>query len=224
MADRDVRSRSSTSDWSTSTSRARIPSAAPSVCHKMSPAASEKPEWLTVVGLVPNVRQRNNNQEREPDAVAYITHRQNTGMARAANVLARTRSDPAQATRILREAMMGVDPDQALATPRTMDEALAQNRWLLRVFSTMFSVFAVMALVLAAVGLVCRHGLRRDAAYTRHRCADGSRRAARTGDLAVPQAIDRAVGARVDDRRRCGDSVSDGCCSPFSCRRAHATR
>jgi predicted permease len=115
--------------------------------------ASEKPEWLTVVGLVPNVRQRNNNQEREPDAVAYIPHRQNTGMARAANVLARTRSDPAQAAGILRQAMMGVDPDQALATPRTMDEALAQNRWLLRVFMTMFSVFAVMALVLAAVGL-----------------------------------------------------------------------
>jgi predicted permease len=115
--------------------------------------ATEKPEWLTVVGLVPNVRQRNNNQEAEPDAIAYITHRQNTGMARAANVLARTRSDPAQATKILREAMMGVDPDQALATPRTMDEALAQNRWLLRVFTTMFSIFAVMALVLAAVGL-----------------------------------------------------------------------
>ena len=114
---------------------------------------TEKPEWLTVVGLVPNVRQRNNNQEREPDPIAYIPHRQNTGMARAANVLARTRSDPAQATRILREAMMGVDPDQALATPRTMDAALAQQRWLLRVFSTMFTAFAAMALVLAAVGL-----------------------------------------------------------------------
>ncbi|HEU4690284.1 MAG TPA: FtsX-like permease family protein, partial [Vicinamibacterales bacterium] len=114
---------------------------------------TEKPEWLTVVGLVPNVRQRNNNQEREPDPVAYIPHRQNTGMARAANVLARTRSDPAQAAQILREAMMGVDRDQALNTPRTMDEALAQNRWLLRVFSTMFAIFAVMALVLAAVGL-----------------------------------------------------------------------
>jgi hypothetical protein len=117
--------------------------------------ATEKPEWLTVVGLAPNVRQRNNNQEAEPDAIAYIPHRQNTGMARAANVLARTRSgtDPAQATKILREAMMGVDPDQALATPRTMEAALAQNRWLLRVFTTMFSVFAVMALILAAVGL-----------------------------------------------------------------------
>jgi ABC-type antimicrobial peptide transport system permease subunit len=34
-----------------------------------------------------------------------------------------------------------------------MDEALAQQRWLLRVFTTMFGVFAGIALVLAAVGL-----------------------------------------------------------------------
>ena len=114
---------------------------------------SQPAEWLTVVGLVPNVRQRNNNQEREPDAVAYIPHRQNTTMARSANVLARTRTDLAQATRLLREAMVAVDPDQALTSPRTMDEALAQQRWLLRVFTTMFAVFAVIALVLAAVGL-----------------------------------------------------------------------
>jgi predicted permease len=113
----------------------------------------EEAQWLTIVGLAPNVRQRNNNQEREPDAVAYIPHRQNTTMARAAIVLARTRTDSAQATRILREAMMAVDPDQALSNPRTMDEALAQQRWLLRVFTTMFAVFAAIALVLAAVGL-----------------------------------------------------------------------
>jgi putative ABC transport system permease protein len=110
-------------------------------------------QWLTVVGLAPNVRQRNNNQERDPDAVAYIPHRQNTTMARAAVVVARTRTDPAQATRLLREAMQAVDPDQALQTPRTLDEALAQNRWFLRVFTTMFAVFALMALVLSAVGL-----------------------------------------------------------------------
>jgi putative ABC transport system permease protein len=74
-------------------------------------------------------------------------------MARAATVLARTRMDPAQATPILRQAMMAVDPDQALSSPRTMDEALAQQRWLLRVFTTMFAAFALIALVLAAVGL-----------------------------------------------------------------------
>jgi predicted permease len=116
-------------------------------------ARSEKAEWLTIVGLVPNVRQRNNNQEREPDAVAYIPHRQNTSMARAANVLARMRTSSAQATRTLYEAMKGVDPDQALSAPLTMDAALAQNRWLLRVFTTMFMAFAAIALVVAAVGL-----------------------------------------------------------------------
>ena len=116
-------------------------------------AGGAPPQWLTVVGLAPNVRQRNNNQESDPDPVAYIPHRQNTTMARAAVVLARTRTDPAQATRILRQAMLAVDPDQALQTPRTMDEALAQNRWFLRVFTTMFAAFAVIALVLSAVGL-----------------------------------------------------------------------
>ena len=35
-------------------------------------ARNENAEWLTIIGLAPNVRQRNNNQEREPDAVAYI--------------------------------------------------------------------------------------------------------------------------------------------------------
>jgi ABC-type antimicrobial peptide transport system permease subunit len=40
-----------------------------------------------------------------------------------------------------------------MSAPRTMDDALAQNRWLLRVFTTMFMVFAVIALVVAAVGL-----------------------------------------------------------------------
>ena len=49
--------------------------------------------------------------------------------------------------------MKAVDPDQAMTTPLTMDDALAQNRWLLRVFTTMFMVFAVIALVVAAVGL-----------------------------------------------------------------------
>jgi predicted permease len=114
---------------------------------------SEAPEWLTVVGVVPNVRQRNNNQERDPDAIAYIPHRQNTQMARSAQVLARMRTDPKQAAPLLRQTMMKVDPDQALNTPRTLDEMLSQQRWFLRVFTTMFTAFGLTALVLAAVGL-----------------------------------------------------------------------
>jgi putative ABC transport system permease protein len=40
-----------------------------------------------------------------------------------------------------------------MTAPLTMDDALAQNRWLLRVFTIMFMVFAGIALVVAAVGL-----------------------------------------------------------------------
>ena len=109
--------------------------------------------WLTVVGVVPNVRQRNNNQEREPDPIAYITHRQNATMARGATVLARARTDVAQATLALRQAMQAIDPDLALFNLRTVDEILQQQRWLLRLFTSMFSTFALIALALAAVGL-----------------------------------------------------------------------
>jgi hypothetical protein len=114
---------------------------------------AEQPNWLTVIGVAPNVRQRNNNQEREPDPVAYVPHSENSTMARAATVLARTRSDPGRAARTLREAMVSVDPDQALFNPRSLDEQLAQQRWPLRVFGTMFTAFALIALVLAGVGL-----------------------------------------------------------------------
>jgi ABC-type antimicrobial peptide transport system permease subunit len=53
----------------------------------------------------------------------------------------------------LKEGMRLLDPDLALFNPRTIDEILAQQRFMHRIFSVMFSTFAVIALVLAAVGL-----------------------------------------------------------------------
>jgi ABC-type antimicrobial peptide transport system permease subunit len=53
----------------------------------------------------------------------------------------------------LREEMRAVDPDMALFNIRTLDEVMSQQRFLHRVFGTMFSLFAVIALILAAVGL-----------------------------------------------------------------------
>jgi predicted permease len=109
-------------------------------------------EWLTIVGVVPNVRQRS-TQDNRPDAVAYTPHRQNADMTGTAVVLARTIGEPGSASQALREAIRAVDPDMALYNVRTMDAILAQQRWPFRVFGTMFSVFAFIALVLSAVGL-----------------------------------------------------------------------
>ena len=109
-----------------------------------------KYEWATIVGLAPNVRQR--GAQGEPDPVVYIPHLQNPGVT-AGLLIVRGRSDPGQLTPLLRKEMVALDPDLPLNNIHTMDENLAQQRWFVRVFGTMFSVFAGIAIVLAAVGL-----------------------------------------------------------------------
>jgi len=117
--------------------------------------------WLTIIGVVPNVRQRlnnnatpdNNTGSDQPDAVAYIPHREDSSASRGMALLARTRSDPGRATQALREAIRTLDPDMALFNVRTLDSLLEQQRWAQRVFGTMFTAFAAIALLLAAVGL-----------------------------------------------------------------------
>jgi len=53
----------------------------------------------------------------------------------------------------LREEMRALDPDMPLFNIRTMDQNLERQRWPFRVFGTMFAVFALIALLLSAVGL-----------------------------------------------------------------------
>jgi len=61
--------------------------------------------------------------------------------------------EPGRITAIVREEMRAIEPDLPLNQPQSLDERLAQSRWPFRVFGTMFAIFAVIALVLAAVGL-----------------------------------------------------------------------
>jgi predicted permease len=107
-------------------------------------------QTFTVVGIVPNVRQRN-FQEREADPIAYVPFRmQPRGVM---TLLARSDGDPHQLTPALREEMRAIDPDLPLFNIRTLDETLARERWPFRVFGTMFAVFAAGALLLSAIGL-----------------------------------------------------------------------
>ena len=91
------------------------------------------------------------------------------------SVIVRGRSNPGAATPLIRKEIFALDPDLPLTNVRTMDENLAQQRWFARVFGTMFTVFAGIAIVLAAVGLVCGNGIFGDAAHAGNRCADGAR-------------------------------------------------
>jgi predicted permease len=105
----------------------------------------------TVVGVAPTIRQR--GFERDPDPVVYITHAQNALMAMGATLVVRARGNPVSVTALLRQEIAAMDPDVPVTNIRTMDEVLARNRWPQRTFGTMFFAFAIIAIVLAAVGL-----------------------------------------------------------------------
>ena len=104
----------------------------------------------TIVGIVPNVRQRD-FQLPDPDPVAYLPFR--TDPRGFMTLLVRSEDDPKAMTPILREEVRAIDADLPLFGIRTLDENLAQARWPFRIFGTMFAIFALIALTLSAVGL-----------------------------------------------------------------------
>jgi len=113
-------------------------------------AVKEPEPWLTIVGVAPNVRQRS-VQDVDPDAIAYVSYR--TDPPRGMGILIRSHGDPAALIAAVRKAVQDTDPDQPVFDVRTMEQAFAQNRWPYRVFGTLFTIFAVIALVLSAVGI-----------------------------------------------------------------------
>ena len=104
----------------------------------------------TIVGIVPNVRQRD-FQLPDPDPIAYLPFRTDPRGFMA--LIVRSQGDPTQMTPILREEVRAIDADLPLFGIRTLNESLAQARWPFRIFGTMFAIFALIALVLSAVGL-----------------------------------------------------------------------
>jgi len=108
------------------------------------------PLEAAIVGIVPNVRQRD-FQKPDPDPIVYLPYRADP--QRFSVLIVRTTAEPGTITPLLREEMRIVEPDLPLFDIQTMDARLAQMRWPMRVFGSMFAIFAVIALLLSAVGL-----------------------------------------------------------------------
>ena len=114
------------------------------------PDAEQPKPWMTIVGVAATIRQRN-VQDVDPDAVAYLSYRLEPPQGTA--ILIRSLGDPGSLTSAVREAVQATDPDQPVFAVQTLQQALAENRWPYRVFGSMFTIFAVIALVLSAVGI-----------------------------------------------------------------------
>ncbi len=114
------------------------------------PDANKIKPWMTIVGVTPSIRQRN-VQDVEPDSVIYMSYRLEPPPGTA--ILIRGRGEPGALTSAVRQAVQATDPDQPVFGVQTIEQSLARQRWPYRVFGTMFTIFAFIALVLSSVGI-----------------------------------------------------------------------
>jgi predicted permease len=113
-------------------------------------ANSASSGWLTIVGVVQNVRQRP-PADGGFDAVVYVPFGGNVVFA--ANLLVREPSDPGLAASLIGEQLRALDPDLPIADVQRLDAFIYSQRWGERIFGSMFGIFGVIALILATVGL-----------------------------------------------------------------------
>ncbi|HEU4629241.1 MAG TPA: ABC transporter permease [Gemmatimonadaceae bacterium] len=112
--------------------------------------AHSKAPWVTVVGVVPDVHSGLSQNPRPP--MLYLPLAQHHQNFLSIAVHARG-ADPMTLTTPVRDAVAALDRDIPLYWVYSMREALARPTWFYRVFGTIFMIFGVVALFLAAVGL-----------------------------------------------------------------------
>jgi putative ABC transport system permease protein len=102
-----------------------------------------------VVGIVADVH--NQGLDREPKKQVYVPLKQSptAGMA----VVARTERDPLSFGGTIQSIIWSVDPEQPIYQLSTMDQILARAVFLPRLSTTLLAVFALGALLLAALGI-----------------------------------------------------------------------
>jgi putative ABC transport system permease protein len=105
--------------------------------------------WATVIGVSGDIVQSSN--EAEPSAVVFIPFRQSD--MQSGMLAVRTTGDASSLANLVRQKVQRVDADLALFDVKTISELLVSQRWPYRVFGTLFFVFALMALLMASVGL-----------------------------------------------------------------------
>ena len=96
-----------------------------------------------------DLEQNPNNKNAPP--VVHITYRQQPwGWM---GVMLRASADPTLLTGQVRATVQKIDPDLPLFEVRTLTTALEKQRWFLRVFGSLFAVFAGTGLLMASVGI-----------------------------------------------------------------------
>ncbi len=105
--------------------------------------------WLTVVGVVPEVKQRSLTGETRPQVYAAQAQVGLEDMA----LVARTSMDPATLAPAIREIVRGLDQGVPVSEVRTLDDVRSASISSDRFRTLVVGTFALLALALAAIGV-----------------------------------------------------------------------
>lgn len=106
-------------------------------------------QWLTIVGVVGGIKHVNLAEEKQP----HLYYSMLQFPAPRAFFIARTDGPPEASITSFRSAIRQVDPDMPLYLVRSMDEIIGQTLGTQRLTNILLTAFAIIALVLAAVGI-----------------------------------------------------------------------
>jgi predicted permease len=116
------------------------------------PAPNAKPPvWRTIIGISRSINELPQPGSTRTVGTAFVPHRQSAPSSSA--LIVRSRLDPTAMMNAVRREVQAIDLDQPVFTVQTVDQMLTQATWPYRVFGSLFAIFALIALVLSAVGL-----------------------------------------------------------------------
>ncbi|MDR3698977.1 MAG: ABC transporter permease [Candidatus Sulfopaludibacter sp.] len=104
---------------------------------------------MEIVGVVSDAKLYGLDAPMEP--AIYVPHMQHPGESMGLAV--QTAGDPAAMATAVRREILKLDPEQPISSVRTMENVLSDSLMLRRVSMLLLSVFAALALTLAAVGI-----------------------------------------------------------------------
>ncbi len=111
----------------------------------------ESEQWMTVTGLVPDVKHMGLKEDEGP--VIYIPYAQKDQDWLAwTTLVVRTAGDPVGSTAAIRKAIRGIDRSQPIAEVATLDDILSRSTAIPRFATAVIGILSAIALLIAVVG------------------------------------------------------------------------
>lgn len=105
--------------------------------------------WLTIVGIVPNVKNRKLDEEAWP----YIYRSYRQWVRRETMLVVRTSVDPTALVGNVRQEVVKLDPELPLSKVSTVQQAMDRSLVTTRLTNSLLAGFAATALLLALTGI-----------------------------------------------------------------------